>query len=261
MKHPLLIALCLVTFITCKQSENEKTIESTDYKEETLDVTTFRYPESITKVFDAHGGIDHWNQAEALVFEIEKEGGNEKTTTDLKSRKALIEAPDYTIGFNGEEVWITEKDTTTFKSKPEFYYNLMFYFYAMPFVLADDGITYTNVAPLVFKEKSYPGIKVSYDAGVGVSPEDEYILYYDPETNKMTWLAYTVTYFTNEKSTAWHFIRYSDWQEVNGFQLPKTLEWYEADGFKIGEKKDKVISFINVSISKRAPKASLFEKQ
>lgn len=260
MKYYLLIALLFIAFTACKESKKEKNVESTDYKEEKLDVTTSIYPENITKVFDAHGSIDTWNRLENLVFEIEKESGNEKTTTNLKSRKALIETPNYKVGFNGKEAWLSGKDTTAFKSKPEFYYNLMFYFYAMPFVLGDDGITYTNVEPLLFEGKSYPGIKVSYNSGVGISPEDEYILYYDQETNKMAWLAYTVTYFTKEKSTKWSFIKYADWQNVNGFILPKTLEWYKADGFKIGEQR-KAVSFINVSVSKQAANDALFEKE
>ena len=73
-------------------------------------------------------------------------------------------------------------------------------FLTMPFVLADDGINYQDVEPLVFEGKTYPGIQISYESGVGESSEDEYKVYYDPETNKMTWLGYTVTYFSKEKS-------------------------------------------------------------
>ena len=80
----------------------------------------------------------------------------------------------------------------------------------MPFVLADDGITYTNVEPLIVEGKEYPGIKISYEAEIGESPEDEYIMYYDADSNKMAWLGYTVTYFTKEKSKDWHFIKYAD---------------------------------------------------
>ena len=68
------------------------------------------------------------------------------------------------------------KDKTAYEGNPKFYYNLMFYFYAMPFILADDGIKYTDAEPLVFEGKSYPGIKISYEAGVGESPEDEYVI-------------------------------------------------------------------------------------
>ncbi len=96
-------------------------------------------------------------------------------------------------------------------------------------LLKEDGIKYTDADPLVFEGKSYPGIKISYEAGVGESPDDEYVMYYDSETNKMTWLAYTVTYFSKAKSEKWSFIHYSDWQEVEGLLMPKTLSWYNVE--------------------------------
>ena len=48
----------------------------------------------------------------------------------------------------------------------------------------DRGITInTASASMVhtFEGKEYPGILISYNSGVGASPEDEYILYYDNE--------------------------------------------------------------------------------
>lgn len=266
MKNYLSIAVVFLTLVSCKQdvkttdTKTETPTEtSTDYSKETLDVSTTVYPENITKIFNAHGSIDKWNKLGALVFEIKKPDGNEKTTTALKSRKSLIETKDYTLGHNGKYPWLDERKEKALSSPPKFYYNLMFYFYAMPFVLGDDGITYENVEPLAFEGKTYPGIKIAYESGVGESPEDEYIIYYDQDTNKMAWLGYTVTYFSKEKSKQFNFIRYTDWQTVNGFILPKTLEWYKADGFKIGEKRN-AMNFVNISVLKTAPEDSFFEK-
>ncbi|MBN4085446.1 hypothetical protein JYT89_03790, partial [Flavobacteriaceae bacterium AH-315-B10] len=160
---------------------------------------------------------------------------------------------------NGKELWLLQKDTTTYKGNPRFYYNLMFYFYAMPFILADDGIVYKDAEPLSFDGKDYPGILISYDAGVGESPEDEYILYYNPETYKMEWLGYTVTYFSKEKSKEFHFIKYSEWQTIDGLELPKTLTWYNYENNQPTTKRND-LEFINVSISKTKPEDSLFEK-
>ena len=129
----------------------------------------------------------------------------------------------------------------------------------MPFVLADDGITYTNVDALEFEGKSYPGIKISYGADAGASPDDEYILYYDTETNKMAWLAYTFTYGSNEKNSNWSFIRYTDWQNVDGLVLPKTLSWFKAEGFKIGEKRND-LEFADIKLSKESKADAKFEK-
>jgi len=135
----------------------------------------------------------------------------------------------------------------------------MFYFYAMPFVLADDGIVYEDVEPLTFEGRAYPGIKISYEKGVGESPEDEYIIYYDAPTGKMTWLGYTVTYFTNEKSKEWHFIRYTDWQDVNGLKLPKRMTWYETENNLPSTKRNDV-NFTNVVLTSDSKGASSFVK-
>ena len=84
-------------------------------------------------------------------------------------------------------------------------------------------------------------------------------MYYDEKTNKMTWLGYTVTYFTKEKSKDWHFIKYADWQTINGMLLPKTLEWYKADGFTIGEKRKDLV-FTDISLSKDKLGNTVFAK-
>jgi len=116
-----------------------------------------------------------------------------------------------------------------------FYHNLMFYFYAMPFVLADDGINYSAAKALEFEGKSYPGIRISYNDGVGVSSKDEYFLHYDADTKQMAWLGYTVTYRSGEKSDKINWIRYNDWQEIEGLALPKSLSWYKVEDGKITE--------------------------
>ena len=257
MKNYLILAILVLAFTSCKQEA--KTVESTDYSEEKLDITTSIYSESITKVFKAHGNLETWNSFKTLEFTMKKTNGDEKTTTDLNNRRSLIETDTYKLGFDGTDAWVVNKGDNKYEGNPKFYYNLMFYFYAMPFILADDGITYSDVEPLNFEGKQYPGIKVSYDAGVGESPDDEYILYYDTETNKMAWLGYTVTYFSKEKSTEWHFIKYSEWQTIEGLALPSILEWYKSEGFKIGEKRNDLL-FTDVLLTKDKPDDSFYKK-
>ncbi|WP_299890607.1 DUF6503 family protein [uncultured Lacinutrix sp.] len=257
MKNYFVAVILLIVVSACKQKT--ETVVNEDYSEKVLDVTTSVYPENITKVFNAHGGIDLWNTFQTLEFTMKKDSGDEKTTTDLKDRRSLIETETFAIGYTGKEVWLQNKGGNEYKGKPKFYYNLMFYFHAMPFVLADDGITYTNVEPLKAEGKEYPGIKISYGAGVGESPEDEYILYYDTETNKMTWLGYTVTYFTKEKSTEWSFIKYADWQTFNGIVLPTKLEWYKSEGFTIGERSNELL-FSDIVLSKDKLEENVFSK-
>ncbi|MCB0462471.1 MAG: DUF6503 family protein [Flavobacteriaceae bacterium] len=253
MKRIVLTIFCLISLIACKQEQS-----SEDYKNAELNITTSIYPETISKMFDAHGGIDAWNTMEHLYYEIEKPEANDIYDVVLKSRKSLIASEHHLLGFDGDNVWLKNLDTVTYKSNPKFYYNLMFYFYAMPFVLGDDGIHYAEAEPLEFEGETYYGVSISYEVGVGESPEDEYILYYNPETFKMEWLGYTVTYFSKEKSKEFHFIKYGDWQEVNGLLLPKTLSWYNYENSMPTTFRNNV-NFLNVKLSKELPQEDMFK--
>jgi hypothetical protein len=190
------------------------------------------YPVSLVQVFKAHGGIDRWKDMTGLSYDLVDHNKVETHTISLKDRKTRIEGGQWAIGFDGTEVWKLEQEENAYSGDPVFYYNLMFYFYAMPFVLADGGINYEELKATELDGEVFEGIKISYNEGVGNSPKDEYILYYHPETHQMTWLAYTVTYNQAKSGQDWRYVKYSEWQEVNGFILPKTLTWYTVQDGK-----------------------------
>ena len=216
----LLLVLVLVVAVSCKDETNVN-----NQKENTSELIAAVFPEKLAKVFKTHGGLDAWKKAQILSFNK----GEEVHTIALNSRKTLINTSTYTLGFNGTEVWLDETQAGSFKGNPEFYYNLYFYFYAMPFVLADTGIVYEEVAALTFEGTKYPGIKISYEANVGTSPDDNYIIYYHPESYKMAWLAYTVTFNSKEPSEKYSIIKYNSWENVAGLVLPKEITWYKKD--------------------------------
>lgn len=248
MKQLTCILILLVAITSCKDKKVETKSPAEDKSETKTEPTQPKYPENLMNVWNAHGGLDNWKQMRTLEFSLEKPDGYEITTTDLKERYSLIEMPKHTIGFDGESVWMKNADNTKFEGDPKFYYNLMFYFYAMPFVLADNGINYSEGKPLTMDGKTYPGIQISYTSGVGESPDDEYVLYYDTDTNRMAWLGYTVTYFTKEKAKEWHFIKYADWQEVDGLLLPKLLTWYNVEN-NVPTTKRNDVEFSHVSLT------------
>lgn len=194
------------------------------------------YPATLQTVFTAHGGLDHWKKMNNLCFEMKGKNGLETHTVSLPDRKSKIETKDWSIGKDGKGVWLLKHDLG-YEGNPVFYHNLMFYFYAMPFIISDPGINYEAVAPTELDGKLYNGLKVSYDKGVGDSPEDEYILYFEPDTNKMVWLAYTVTFKDQKKSDDWHYIKYDKWQDVNGLLLPEKLTWWNVENGKPKEEK------------------------
>ncbi|WP_179348283.1 DUF6503 family protein [Winogradskyella pacifica] len=256
MKKTIYVLLLAISITACKNESKQEPSKAAEAVEaETM--TTSIYPESITKVFNAHGGIDTWNKMQTLSFSIEKPTGIEKTVKNLMTRAELIDTPTYTQGFDGKTLWINEKDGNAYRGKPKFYKGLMFYFYGMPFVFGDDGVDYKETEPLVFEGKTYPGILISYEAGVGESSDDQYKIFYDAETGQMEWLAYTVTFGKPEGSPDFHFIRYNNWQTVNGLVLPKSVDWYNYENNLPTEKRN-TVEFTDVMLSEKAPDQAMF---
>ena len=244
-------------FFACKNEPKSNVSEDSDSISKE-DITTSIYPESITKVFDAHGGIDQWNKIKTLSFSMERKNGIEVTTTNLKNRNELIDTPTYTMGFDGTKLWVKEKGNKEYKGNAKFYKGLMMYFYAMPFIVGDRGIIYEETKPLKFEDKSYPGILISYESGIGESPDDQYIVYYDEATGQMEWLGYTVTFFDKgKKSTDFHFIRYNNWQTINGLIVPKSIDWYNYENNQPTTKRN-TVDFLDVELSSEVKEESFF---
>lgn len=254
VKYLAIILLSCFAIVSCEETTQKTT--STPIKESTPQKI---YPKGMNAVFEAHGGIDQWNDMKSLVFTMEKETGDETHTAQLSSRKMHIKTPNFQIGSNGKQVWLAQDSTYYPPNRARFYHNLMFYFYAMPFVLGDDGIVYNEADPLTVGDQTYPGTKISFNSGVGDAPDDEYILYRNKESGQMEWLAYTVTYGKNEKSDRFSFIKYDQWQEVNGLILPKVLQWYTVeDGVPTHARNARV--FKDVAITTNEAPTALFDK-
>lgn len=248
MKSIYYLSVLVVFLFACKP-QSDQIENSSD--------ALITYPEAMQKIFETHGGLATWKSMSAMSYEIEKKDQNEKQFVDLKDRRERIEASNVTMGYDGSNFWM-EADTS-YKGNPIFYKNLMFYFYAMPFVLADEGIHYTKTDPLMFEGNSYPGYRISYGDGIGVSPEDEYFIHYNPETYQMEWLGYTVTYYSKEKSSSIKWIKYDDWTTIEGLLLPQSLAWHKNENNLPVELRNRV-DFSNVILSKEAFQDSKFTK-
>lgn len=255
MKKSILIVISLFFFIACKENKPAKEEVAETVKKE---IKLPDYPEDIAAVFEKHGGIRSWKSMKSLEYEIVRPNGNEKQTIDLISRNDLIETEKYTIGFDGQDSWV-KQDSAYYNRNPRFYHNLMFYFYAMPFVLGDNGITYEKAEDLVYEGVSYPGYKISFGTGVGDAPDDNYYIHYDSETKQMAWLGYTVTFGRGESNDNVHYIRYNDWKEFNGLVLPNTLTWFQNEGTKLVAPRN-TVEFTNVKVSDERVDMTIFDK-
>jgi len=230
MKFALISLFCIV-MMACKEAPKAVKPESEVSKIVTK-IDDSRYPEAIQKIFEAHGGLKEWKNKRVLSFEIPKKDVIEVQTIDLKTRDEKIEIGAISMGSEGTEYWLLDENGN-YSGDPLFYHNLMFYFYAMPFVISDNGINYSETPALEFDGTSYPGVRISFNDGVGLSSKDEYFVHYNSETFQMEWLGYTVTYRSGEKSEKIKWIRYNDWMKVNKVILPKSLTWYTVTDGKI----------------------------
>lgn len=240
-----------MTIVACKQEKKENLVGGPKAK---VQQDEKKYPEAIAAVFDAHGGLDTWHKMNSLSYEIVKPTATEKQTIDLKSRNDLIETDNYAIGFDGEKSWLREREEGVYKGNARFYHNLMFYFYAMPFVLADDGISFEETEPFLYEGKTYPGLKVSYQANIGDSPNDNYYVYFDADSNRMQWLGYTVTFGKDEANTNIKYINYNDWGNHGGLLLPNSITWHKVEDAKVlGPAQTYSFDSINLSEDKLDP--------
>ena len=256
MRLSLITLICLIAF-SCKEA-SKNTRETKPVEETVATIDTSKYPAALNKILEAHGGLDTWKSKRVLSFEIPKSDVIEKHTIDLRTRDEKIESGAIVMGSDGIDIWLKD-EANSYKGNAVFYHNLMFYFYSMPFVLADNGIKYSETEALEFEGKSYPGLRISFDDGVGVSSKDEYYLHYDAETYQMAWLGYTVTFRSGEKSDDIRWIRYNDWQNVDGVILPNSLTWHEYEGRVIG-KAEPALKFENVTLSEMALADDFFKQ-
>lgn len=249
--------LAALALASCQPSE-DKTTEVTEETTEINAAATF--PAYFEQVLQAHGGLEKWQQFGGMQYELQTDlGGNPATEThiiDLKTRKDLVKGGDYTIGFDGQQVWVSPNRAAYPGKSARFYHNLFFYFYTIPFVLADPGVKYEQLDDLELEGKTYRVIGTSFGEGIGDTPEDQYRMLINPETNQMEWLLYTVTYFGSD-NVQFNALKYEDYQEQQGLLLPGKLTGYKYENGQIGDVRYKV-SFENVQLMQEQPAAEQF---
>jgi hypothetical protein len=245
MKKFFAIAFVAILF-ACEGEKANTVINEVDDQNASIN-----HPESIIQVFDAHGGYSNWSKLKMLTYE----NGGSKTLVELQNRYIFIESENQTVGFDGENVWVNPPSENAEGQRMR--YNLMFYFYAFPFVVGDPGVNYEAMAAIELGGQSYNATKISYDSGIGDAPNDSYIILSNPESNKMQWLMYTAT-FGGETSNRYSLIKYEGWKEMGGVILPSSLQWYQyADGV-LGEPRGDARLFENIEVSEAYPSMENF---
>jgi len=245
---PLLFAIIFI--VSCAPAPES----TTDTKVVTQEAKpTHSIPAFYKKVLDAHGGLDRWKAQRSVSF---KKGDTH--LVDLNNRNEIIKKEGaYTLGFNGDEMWISPNRDSFPGKDPLFYRNLHFYFFALPFVLADPGVNLEEMGMKEINGKNYNVIKATFGNGVGDAPEDQYILYTDPESHRIELTNYSVTYFDKDNATKYNAMTYT-WQEVDGLVVPSSYAGYKWENESLGEKRYEA-TFEMIAFSKENLPASTFK--
>jgi hypothetical protein len=196
-------------------------------KSETNSIATIEISPQFKKVLDAHGDWSQWLNAEAFSYALVHETNltQESHFINLKSRKVRISSAFFEMGFDGEKTWISPNREAYSGKSIKFYHNLYFYFFSIPFVLTDPGVTVEKVEDKLLNGKTYPTFQAKFDSKIGDSPDDQYFLLINPETNQLEYLLYTVTYFGNS-TPSFNALKYEDYRENNGIFFPRILTGY-----------------------------------
>lgn len=234
---------CCLVILLCLTACNDSATDSTTSAPEP------DLPELLQKGLKAHGGLEKWQSMKSMQYAVERAGAAEQHLIDLPSRKVLLTHPNYRLGFDGKEVWVSPNKAAFGDGSARFYHNLRFYFISMPFIVADPGIHYEELPQRQMDGKTYDALRITYDDGVGDASEDEYILHFDPQTHQMEWLLYTVTYYSGEPGSKYNALHYSEWQEVNGLRLPLKMEGYQFAADTIGDKRyERLVNDLRLSV-------------
>ncbi len=257
MKNVLYLSLALLV-ASCSSNPEQAT---TDAPAETAVAAPRELPAVLRQALEAHGGLATWQQFGTMEYRMKSTLGtprDEKHLIDLRTRQVRIEAPGYQIGRDAEQqVWVSPNKAAFGEMSPRFYHNLFFYFFSIPFVLADEGIVYEDLGTRTVAGKEYQALKVSYETGRGDSSKDEYIAHFNPQTHRLELLLYTVTFFEPGKQATFNSLLYTDWQQADGLVLPRKMEGHKFENDKIGDLRYQA-EFSNVHLTRAQPAASLF---
>lgn len=161
----------------------------------------------IEAMVNAHGGIERWRAVESIRFDNvmhnNYHGKNEfawwvaHEVIDQRTRQAYQHWPmdDAQIGYDGEQVWSRNWKRS---NPPAMMVHFFYYFVNLPWLTQDDGVELSAVTkfkwPGVDHELYEVTMRFAKGRDVGKSPNDYYVLYIDPQSNRLVGYQYATGY-------------------------------------------------------------------
>ena len=201
--------------------------------------------EIITAMVAAHGGIEKWRSAPTVSFEDSflPASANSpqisQVTVEQGRRRAYLDYPgtNSRMAWDGKQAW-SENWKAPFP--PRFAALLNYYFLNLPWLSMDRGVKLgkPGKAKLWDDPTEYITVKMTFNEGVGDTPDDYYILYVDPKNHRLKACEYIVTYAAilppGTKATAPHILVYDKMATVDNFVVPTRYSIFDKNHSVVG---------------------------
>jgi len=195
--------------------------------------------EVVERMIEAHGGMERWASAPTVTFVDEfraggaKSGEKSRVTVEQGRRRMYMDGPGSgaSMAWDGKKAWSEHWDAPT---PPRFLALLNYYFLNLPWLVADPGVRLgtPGTGTIPGDDTEYVTIKVTYEPGVGDTPDDWYVLYIAPESHRLKGCEYIVTYESllpeGVESTPPHMLVYDEMATVNGLLVPTRYTIFEG---------------------------------
>ena len=216
--------------------------------------------EAFAAVIETAHGLTAWQANKAVKAHIELVWGGQTMLQgtmlfDTPVGKSRIELDDGTVMvFDGQDAWVSPSDSPLEGAR--FHLLTWPYFLAAPMKLRDPGSHLAPLDPMPQGGRELPAARLTFDAGVGDSPDDWYILYGDPDTQHLVAMAYIVTYGKDKEEAEKepHAITFEDFETVDGVTLSTRWQFWHWDpeqgthGEPMGHAKITNIQFVEPSL-------------
>lgn len=237
----LSIGICFA-MLTVSCSNESKNVENSTNVEDTSATAEVKEPTEadklVRKIATAHNS-ELFMQQGAIQFDLDLMFGGKSrfngtiTMTPNGSRVKMTDSSN-TMLWDGKKSMILP-DTTNEKGV-EFALLTWSYFFAAPYKLADPGTFHEFLGEQPLNDKMYPATKLTFNDGVGQTPDDWYIVYKDKDSDLLAAMAYIVTAggtSIEEAEEDPHAITYEAYADVMGIQV--ATKWNFWTWNKAGE--------------------------
>ncbi|MEQ8909238.1 MAG: DUF6503 family protein [Vicingaceae bacterium] len=219
--------LLSIAFAIACGSQEKKSTETTQEQEPKQEVKLTESEQLISEVESAHL-TEKYSSQEVIQFDMHlifRGKTRFKGKISMTPNGGLVRMEDSikTMIWDGQMAYISP-DTSSY-AKARFDLLTWSYFFAAPYKLNDPGTQKEFLGNKNLNGEKYPAFKLSFEGGVGDSPDDWYIVYQDSKTDLLAAMAYIVTYSKSQEKAEQdpHAITYEAYTEVEG--IPFATQW------------------------------------